>query len=280
MRQLADEGIRARYVNAQIQHGTWQRLSSTVLALHAQPITRVARLWAASLHYERCGLAGPSVLELLNLPEPHGSEIHVIGPRAGRPSPMSLCVQHTSVACRLEATEPLRVTEDLAVIQALAWAKSDRQAIFFATWAIQRGIVTLEQLQAVRDPLLRAREGKRARARLALIQPGIHSVNEFDFAHECAKRGLPEPVRQRQRLDSAGRKRFTDVEFHTRAGRLIVEIDGIGHLDTTVRVDDQFRANELTLQGDPVLRIPAIALRSDPEPFFQQIRRALRGAHP
>jgi hypothetical protein len=275
IRQLADDGFRSRRVNRLIEQGYWARVSSVVVAVHSQPLTRVGRLWAASLHYERCGLGGPSVLELFTMPQPHDGHIHVVGSRAGRTSPMPGCVQHTSIDCRLTDAGPLRVSIDLAVLQALGWAHSDRQAVFYATWAIQRGLVELEGLYAVADPFLKSRPGKLARMRLSLIKPGVHSVNEFDFARECTRRGLPEPMRQRQRRDASGKLRYTDVEFRLGSRNLVVEIDGLGHLDTSVRVDDQFRANELTLQGDVVVRIPAVALRTDPEPFFQQIARAL-----
>ena len=244
IRQLADDGFRARRVGQLVTHGHWARVSSVVVAVHAQPLTRLARLWAAAIHFERCGLAGPSVLELAGMPEPHDGRIHVVGTRAGRLPPMSGCTQHTSIALQLADALPPRVSFELAVMQALAWAQTDRQAVFFATWAIQGGLVQLEDLHALSDPLLKSRPGKVALLRLSLIEPGIHSVNEFDFAKECAKRGLPTPVRQRLRRDSAGKSRYTDVEFDLGSRKLIVEIDGLGHLDTATRVDDQLRANE------------------------------------
>ena len=101
-------------------------------------------------------------------------------------------------------------------------------------------------------------------------------MSEFDFAKECRLRGFPTPIRQRQRTDSEGRARFTDVEFLVNGRTLVVEIDGRGHLATEVLIDDQWRANELLMQGAPVLRIPAVALRIDPDRFFDQLARALQ----
>ena len=98
---------------------------------------------------------------------------------------------------------------------------------------------------------------------------------ESDFAQECRRRGLPEPARQQQRRDSHGRVRYTDAEFRLYGRVLVVEIDGLGHLAADVYLNDQWRANELLMQGAPVLRIPALALRVDPEPFFEQLQRAL-----
>ena len=39
---------------------------------------------------------------------------------------------------------------------------------------------------------------------------------------------------------------------------------------------DALRQNYLTLGGDAVLRIPVVALRTDPDPFFAQIEHRLR----
>jgi hypothetical protein len=273
--QLAADGFRRRDVDLRVARGDWRRVSDRVIAVHAQDLDRRSQLWAASLHFDCCGLAGPSVLEVLGMPEPHDHRIHVIGPRAGRLPPMANCVVHTSTAHTFATRSPDCVATDMAVLQSLRWAISVRQAVFHATWAIQRGFVTLEALQLASRETRRSPGSARMRQRLALIDPGVHSVSEFDFARECRSRHLPEPVRQRERTDSRGRSRYTDAEFVVNGRTLVVEIDGLGHLETAVYVDDQWRANELMLQGAPVLRIPALALRTDPEPFFQQLRRAL-----
>lgn len=117
-----------------------------------------------------------------------------------------------------------------------------------------------------------------ARRVLDSVDPGVHSIHEYDFARECVRRGLPRPVRQMERIDSRGQRRYTDVEFRVGARTVVVEVDGLGHLEASVFVDDQWRSNELALQDAKVLRIPGLALRTDPEPFFAQLRRALRDA--
>lgn len=275
--QLASAGFRRRAIDLRVDRGDWRRVSATVIAVHTQPITREAELWSAALHFERCGLAGPSVLELHGLPVPHDRRIHMIGPRAGWYAPLPLVVPHTATDAVLAQAAPLRVELDLAVLQCLRWAITPRQAIYFATWAMQRGLVQLESLQACASGLKKSPGTARMRERLALLTPGVHSVNEFDFQQECRRRGLPEPVRQRRRVDSMGRDRYLDAEFTVRGRRVAVEIDGLHHLETQVRVDDEWRANEMVLQGVPVLRIPAIALRLNPDPFFEQLERALLG---
>ena len=150
-----------------------------------------------------------------------------------------------------------------------------RQAVFHALWPIQRGLLQLAQLQALERITPSSPGTATMRRRLSLLDPGTHTVSEQEFATQCRARGLPEPVRQRARCDANGRRRYTDVEFIVNGQSLVVEIDGAHHLEAATWVDDQLRANELALQDARVLRVPAIALRLEPDAFFEQIRRGL-----
>jgi hypothetical protein len=169
----------------------------------------------------------------------------------------------------------MRTSVDVALVYAISLARTHREATFFTTWALQRGLATVESVDNAVEHLPLRRGRVRVREVLAAISPGVHSMHEFDFARECIRRGLPEPVRQQLRRDAEGRNRYTDVEFRVGNRTLVVEIDGIGHLDTEVRLDDQWRENELVLQGAVVLRIPGLALRMEPDRYFAQIKRAL-----
>jgi hypothetical protein len=64
---------------------------------------------------------------------------------------------------------------------------------------------------------------------------------------------------------------YLDVEWDG----LVVEIDGGHHLAGLNPVDDALRANELVLDGTPVLRLPVLGLRLQPEAFMAQVRRAV-----
>ena len=277
--QLTNAGFRRREIDSRIAGGDWRRVTERVVSTNGLPIERMTMIWAAALHFEGCGLAGSSVLEFLGMPAPHDGRIHLIGPPTGRQPPMPQVIVHTNVGFELGQALPPRVNADLAVAQALRWATSDRQAVFHATWAIQRRLLRLDQLEALGRELPKSPGSALMRRRIQLLDPGIHSIPEYDFANQCRVRGLPEPERQQQRLDSRGRRRYTDVEFIVAGQRLVVEIDGYAHLETSVHLDDQWRANEIALQGAPVLRLPALALRLDPDAFFSQLRRALDQMH-
>ena len=277
IRELDRAGIRSRQISAAVRDGHWQRATPAVVITHSLAIDRATELWVASLHFDGFALGGTSALEVDGFPTPSSGRIHLIGPRGGQKPPSTSWVLHTSTShvAANAADRPSAVNSSMAVVQAMQWAVSDRQAVFVATWAIQQRLTSLEVLQTLCEHRPRNAGASRARRVAALLEPGVHSIHEFDFAQQCKRRGLPEPLRQRLRKDSSGSARYTDCEFVIDNRSLIVEIDGLGHLDTEVRVDDQWRANELTMQGATVLRVPAIVLRTNPEPFFAQLHRAL-----
>ena len=275
MRQLAQANFRRRDIERRVERGAWRWETQSVVAMQLAPLSRHGKLWVAALHYENCALGGSSVLELHGLPTPKDEVIHIVGRPAGRTTPMNGCRVHSATDFVVADGQPDRVDVVTAVVQVLRWAKSDRQGIFQAIWAIQRGLLNIEEIQSAVTALKKSPGSAAARRRMRLISPGVHSMPESDFAQECRRRGLPEPARQQQRRDSHGRVRYTDAEFRLYGRVLGVEIDGLGHLAADVYLNDQWRANELLMQGAPVLRIPALALRVDPEPFFEQLQRAL-----
>ncbi len=273
---LAAAGFRRRDIDLRVRRGEWQWLTPNVVLIQATPPPRVARLTAAGLHYGHCILGGSSALEMCGLPEPLDGRIHLVGPHAGRLAPLSGAVLHSAKDLPAPTRDETRVDPVRAVVQALTWGSSRRSSIFQALWAIQRGLVSFEAVQSAVREVKRSPGSAELRKRFAAIEPGVHSMPEYEFAALCRKRGLPSPQRQRQRRDASGRTRYTDVEWTVGGRSLVVEIDGRGHLDAAVQLDDQRRANDLALQGAVVIRVPGLALRIDPEPYLLQVERALR----
>ena len=96
------------------------------------------------------------------------------------------------------------------------------------------------------------------RRALADIAGGADSLAEIDFARLCRSVGLPEPSRQVRRRDASGRWRYLDVEWRMPRGRLVVEIDGIGHMERERWYDDLLRDAEIGTDRRTVrLRLPA-----------------------
>lgn len=276
MSQLAAAGFRRRDVELRIARGEWRRVTDAVIALQAAAPDRTTMLWAASLHFHRAALAGSSAMEILGLPAPVDGRVHILSPRQGLQPPFPGCVVHYRRDFAAAAHGPDRVAVADAVAQSLRWALTDRQGVFHAVWALQRSLLTVEELKSAVMAQSPSPGTAAMKRRLELIVPGAHSMAEVDFARECVRRGLPTPVRQQQRRDARGRLRYTDCEFRVHGRTIVVEIDGLGHLETAVHLDDQWRANELMMQGAPVFRVPALALRLAPDTVFEQLGRALR----
>lgn len=277
LRELAKRGFNTHYVDRRVDRGEWQRLSAGTVATNPLPPSRLVLLFAATVHFRDAVLTGRAALEIAGLPPDPSDRIDIVGARVGREPPMDLCVVHSSRRpLRLEHDLPRRTTPCVSVLNAMAWARSEGQATFIAVTAIQRKLTTLDELWLQSMAINGSRTLAKARKRLAAIPSGADSSLEVEFAKLCAEWGLPAPRRQVPRQDSEGRTRYLDALFEVKGKRLVVEIDGLQHLDVEVKVDDQLRANSLALQGEPVLRIPGIALRTNPAPFMRQLRKALR----
>lgn len=99
------------------------------------------------------------------------------------------------------------------------------------------------------------------------------SMGELDFARLCRRYGIRKPDRQVPRRSRRGRRR---IDAYFDAERVVVEIDGIGHVDPAQWMDDHERQNDIVIQGDRTfLRVSTWVLRYEPEWFMEQLRRAL-----
>jgi very-short-patch-repair endonuclease len=205
--------------------------------------------------------------------------IHVCAPKSSHP-------RSTGPGVRLHETRRWRDEDiigsgiprarpDVAAVQAALWARTDREAALHLVTSIQQRLTGAD---AVRDVLATVQRDKRRSFLRTVIQDvtdGVRSLNELDFAAMCRRRGLPEPDRQVVVRHNGGRA-YLDVRW--RRWRVVVEIDGIGHLRPDRWMDDSLRHNEIALSGDVVLRVPSLGLRLDPERHLELVERALRRA--
>ena len=111
-------------------------------------------------------------------------------------------------------------------------------------------------------------------ATLVDIAGGAEALSELDFSRLLRRFGIPEPDRQAERRDSRGRRRWLDALW--KKARLIVEVDGLWHMDALAWWEDMRRDNEFTVSGYRVLRFPAFAVRHDPDAVASQLRAGLR----
>ncbi|MDX6231954.1 MAG: hypothetical protein QOH68_922 [Nocardioidaceae bacterium] len=163
-----------------------------------------------------------------------------------------------------------------AAIDAAAWSTSSRAACGLLAAVVQQGLTTVTRLRAELDTVGRVNRLRVMWSALSDIEGGSHALSEIDFVRFCRERGLPVPVRQVVRRDSAGRRRYLDVEWRLPDGRRVaLEIDGIGHMEVERWYDDLLRSAELMASGGtdgPLVRLPAIACRTEPE----RVARILR----
>lgn len=160
-------------------------------------------------------------------------------------------------------------------MQAALWARTDREAALLLVAPVQQRLTTVDLLGSALERVRRDRRRTFLHGVFAEIAEGVRSLNELDFATMCRRRGLPEPDRQVVVPGPSGCY-YLDVRWNR--WRVVVEIDGVGHLQPDRWIDDSLRHNEIALAGDVVLRIPSLGLRLDPGRHLDAVARALRQA--
>ncbi len=143
---------------------------------------------------------------------------------------------------------------------------------------VQQRLVRPEHLTAALERLPRLRRRALIAATLVDVAGGAQALSELDFCQLTRRFGLPEPDRQVLRLDVAGRRRWLDVYWDQ--AQLVVEVDGLWHMEAAAWWADMRRDNELTVSGLRVLRFPAFAVRDQPEMVAAQVRAVLRLPEP
>ena len=165
-----------------------------------------------------------------------------------------------------------------AAVDAGAWAVTDRAAAGVVIATVQQRLATTADLEAELDRAGRVRRARLLRLVLADVAGGVHALSELDFAQLCRRHLLPEPDRQRLRRDPEGRLRYLDVEWVRRRDRrkVVVEVDGRGHMRQSTWERDSLRQNDITIDDEAlVLRVPSSIIRTEPELVVAQLRRAL-----
>lgn len=171
---------------------------------------------------------------------------------------------------------PPRTRTPRSILDAALWMRTENGTRAVLAAGVQQRLVRADDLAAAL-----ARRGtvpRRAliRATIADITSGAQALSELDFCELTRRFGLPEPTRQALRPDRHGRVRWLDACWER--ARLVVEVDGLWHMDADAWWADMYRGNELTLSGYQVLRFPAFAVRDHPEVVAAQIADALRKA--
>jgi very-short-patch-repair endonuclease len=265
-------------VRWRLASGRWQRAGPGVLVTQSGPMTEEQRLWAPVLAAGRGAvLAGLTAARLDGLAgfEDHRTDVLIPASRRVR-QPLPGIAVHRSVL--LEPVDvhptrrPPRTRVGRSLVDAAAWAATDRRARAILAAGVQQRLIRAADLGAVLERCPRVYRRALMRATLADVEGGAQALSELDFCDLVRRYGLPEPDRQFERVDEQGR-RWLDAVWER--ARLVVEIDGRWHMDVRVWWADMRRDNGLTIDGYRVLRFPAFVVRDSPKTVAVQIAQAL-----
>lgn len=282
LRQLTNLGMRADAVQRQVAARRWQRLSSTVVVMWTGPLDRQARRWAAVLQAgPGAALCAWTALEEWGLQGWHRSTVHVVVGRGVTFARLPFMTVHESRRHNVDAVTTRNGLSlhqvERAAVDAGAWADGPRAAAGVLAAVVQQRLTTPGRLMDATETVGRVRHLRVMQRALVDIEGGARAMSEIDMARLCRRAGLPEPRRQRRRRDAAGRWRYLDVEWRINGRRVLLEIDGIGHLDVERWYDDLMRAAEITRPGEVLVRLPAMAARLEPDRVVTILRVHLVG---
>jgi very-short-patch-repair endonuclease len=273
-RQLYHLGVTRWEVEAELRAKRWTRIGPQCVLVGQG--TEQSELWRALFEVGPSAvLDGITALQVAGLRTIDTPLIQVAVPKSVTP--------HRCRGVRVYETRRYR-SEDVirdgiprmrpptAAVHAALWARTNSEAALCVVAPVQQRLLSVDELAEAVDLIQRHARKKLLRGLVGDVGSGIEAMGEREFARLCRRRGWPKPTRQQVRRLPSGRVYF-DVaweQFH-----VVVEIDGVQHLDAAVAAKDALKQNAATLDGARVLRIPNWALRADPEPFLDQVEAAL-----
>lgn len=137
---------------------------------------------------------------------------------------------------------------------------------------VQQRLTTPERLSTALQMHPRCRRRRVIARFIRDIGVGSQSIDELAFVAHLRRSRLPLPDRQVVRQGPDGRW-YLDARWN--ADGRVAEIDGAHHQGGANPITDALRQNAVAVDGDRVLRVPDIGLRSDPDAFLDQIEAAL-----
>ena len=275
-KQLFASGLTRWQIGAELRAKRWAAHPRQTIALHTGELTEAGLWWSAIFEVgSGAAIDGSTALRAAGL-QGFADPIHVSVPKSARPRhPAGVIVHETrrrAPGDLIETGLP-RVRPVVAAIRAALWARSDKQAALVLAMCVQQRIVRPSDLADAFAGVRRHRRRRFLQTVLADLANGAESIGELEFARLCRDFGLPEPERQTRHTGPHGTFHL-DAEWPSYG--VVVEIDGVHHLEPAQVLADSLRQNELTIGDSRVLRIPVIGLRTTPGPYLTQIARLLR----
>ena len=269
-------------VRWRLRTGRWQRPCRGVVVTHSGGISDTEWLWIAVLAAgPRAVLGGLTAAQLDGLTGFGDRQAHLLIPahRQVRTAIPGVVVHRSRVLGPDDVhpvRRPPRTRLPRSLLDAAAWSRSDNAARALLAAGVQQRLVRADQLTEALERFPTLRRHALIAGTLADIAGGAQALSELDFARLTRRFGLPKPDRQVMRPDREGRCRWLDAYWQK--ARLVVEVDGLWHMEAAAWWADMRRDNDLTISGLRVLRFPAFAVRDQPEVVAAQIRAVLMAA--
>jgi hypothetical protein len=269
-----------------LESGRWQQPGRGIMVAHSGPLSQEQTMWVAVLWSgPGSALAGLTAAQMDGLSGFASRGIHVLVPASRHLTKERLrvpVVVHRSRLLGAADIHPVRLPPRTrlarSLVDAAAWMASDDRARAVLAAGVQQRLVRADDLMTVAGRCVRVKRRSLITATLTDIAGGAEALSELDFSRLIRRFGIPEPDRQAERRDSQGRRRWLDALWET--AKLIVEVDGLWHMDAITWWEDMRRDNEFTVNGYRVLRFPAFAVRYQPEAVARQVRGGPRPGRP
>ena len=260
--------------------GAWQAVLPGVVVTHSGPVTHRQRIWASLLYAGRgAAVSGDAALLLNAFVGTDEGSVDVAIPVERQVVAQPGMGIHRVTRLR-EAVQPGRAPAQVrlprAVLDAAAWAVSERAAEWRVAAAVQQRLVTVPQLrnELARVPQLRRRG--LVTSVLLDVELGAHAQTELDFLRLLRRNRLPLPDELQMRV-RAGSTRYLDAAWRRR--RVAAEIDGAHHRAAASWNADTLRANEVLVSARHdrliLLRFTGANLRNDEPAVVRQLRTVL-----
>lgn len=276
-RQLYALGLTRWQVKAQLRAGRWRAHGRQTIAVHTGTLDSQATWWRAVWEVGAdAALDGVTALHAAGLRgfEPPALQVSVSrGARYRRVRGVRVYETRRRKREDVVGVGIPRVRPEVAAVRGALWAVTNRQAALIWLMAVQQRLTTGQALGEAFATVLRHHRRRFLAALLVDILDGVQAMGELDFARLCRVRGLPEPSRQVVRRGPNGR---IYLDAYWDEWGVVVEIEGVQHLEPAAAVPDALRQNRLTVEGDGVLRIPVLGLRLDPDGFMDQVEALLQ----
>ena len=271
--QLTNHGVQAWKVSDALAQQKWSAVTSRVIKLDVQPLTREQERIAASLHFDELVLTGIAALEIEGFEETHDRRIDLIGPRGGRREPsLNVLIHTTRRPFTLAPGFPRRTSNALSVVHAMAWAETLLKAQHIAYWAVREGLVTLNDLYFEVLNNKRSQIMKAAFPRVFSLREQIDTVHEHLFLNLCRENQLPEPIRKQPFETDSGVTLHSDFAFRVRDKLLAVEIDGRQHHTAEGLRVDEYRMQVFAEHGADTFRISNTEIVEQPLAVVRALR--------